>query len=308
MAFLSLPIIASAHTRWFAQGELEPFVTNEPTVLYLSGCALIAFVILLIAYIFERNKILQLNFLQPKSGNAFNRASSVLSIITGTFFMIAGTHGYLFSPNLNYGIDIPTTMIASQFLIGLMLVLGIYARLGALALMFLWFLGIAYGGVEALIENAWVLSIATFIFIMGNDYYGLSVESLKSIAKRFEKYALPILRIGTGATLLILGFSEKIFQPELGINFLTQYQWNFMQSFGFSDYLFVLSAGSVEALLGLLLILGLVTRMTAVVIAILFTIPIFIIGPIELAGHLPHFIAVVMLIIFGAGSCLKLGK
>lgn len=303
------PILVSAHTRWFAQGELEPFISTEPTLLYLLACATVSLVIVLMAYLLERYKLLQLNFLQPKTHNAFVRASSTLSIITGSFFMIAGTHGYLFSPNLNYGVHIPTSLIVFQFIVGLMLVLGVYARLGALALMLLWFSGITFGGVEALIENVWVLSIASFIFIMGNDHYGLvSAESLKKLSKKMENYALPILRVGTGATLLVLGFSEKIFQPELGMNFLSMYHWNFMHSFGFSDYLFVLSAGTVESLLGLLLVLGVMTRLVSVVIAVFFTIPIFIIGPIELAGHLPHFIAIVMLILFGAGEKLRLAK
>ena len=120
-------------------------------------------------------------------------------------------------------------------------------------------------------------------------------------------YALPVLRLGTGATLLVLGFTEKILHPEFGINFLRQYDWNFMQLLGFnySDYLFTLSAGSVEALFGLIFILGIVTRLNALVVATFFTIPLFFLGPIELAGHVPHFAAVVLLLIFGAGEHWK---
>ncbi len=110
--------------------------------------------------------------------------------------------------------------------------------------------------------------------------------------------------MGTGATLMILGFSAKILAPEFGINFLATHQWNFMTLLGFnySDYLFTLSAGAVEFLFGLIFFLGLVTRINALVVAVVFSIPLFILGPIELAGHLPHFAAVVLLLLFGSGG------
>jgi len=154
-----------------------------------------------------------------------------------------------------------------------------------------------------MIEDIWVLSIAFFILTIGNDYFSItSVRAIKPFTYGLKKYSLGILRIGTGVTLVTLGFSEKILKPELGLNFLAQHDWNFMSCLGFSDYLFVLSAGSVEALLGVLLILGVMTRVTALVIAIIFTIPLFILGPIELAGHLPHFVAVFVILLFGAGE------
>ena len=59
---------------------------------------------------------------------------------------------------------------------------------------------------------------------------------------------------------MILGFSEKILAPELGVNFLEGHSWNFMNAIGlnFSDYLFTLSAGATEFILGLVFVLGIV--------------------------------------------------
>jgi uncharacterized membrane protein YphA (DoxX/SURF4 family) len=155
------------------------------------------------------------------------------------------------------------------------------------------------------LENIWVLTTAVFIAIMGNDYFSLLGKSFfKMKLERFKPYALSVLRIGTGATLFILGFSEKILAPEYGINFLNHYHWNFMALLGFnySDYLFVISAGTVESLFGLVFLLGIVTRLNALSVAIFFTIPMFILGPIELAGHMPHFAAVILLLLYGNGG------
>ncbi len=169
----------------------------------------------------------------------------------------------------------------------------------------LWAISFFYVGVISAIENIWVLSTAIFIMIMGNDYFSLvSFSYLRDHLSRFKPFALSILRVGTGLTLLILGFSEKILAPRYGINFLESHNWNFMEKIGFnySDYLFTLSAGSVEVLLGVILLIGVVTRFTAMVTAIIFTIPLFLLGPIELAGHIPHFAAIVLLMLFGNGG------
>ncbi len=306
---LMVPFLVSAHTRWFAEGELAPYVTSEPTMLYLAIWALIALALVGVGIFFERRDILSLSFLLPRASHAFSRAAATFSMVAGAFFMIAGTHEYLFSPNLSQHVGIPTFLIILQFVVGLMFLVGVYARIAALILGALWVAGFFVAGLEAMLEDIWVLSTALFIFIMGNDYFSIvSVRAFEPYVRHLKPYALPILRIGTGTTLLVLGFSEKILRPEFGINFLRQHDWNFMHLLGFSgysDYLFVLSAGSVEAILGLILILGIATRLNVFVLAGFFTIPLFILGPIELAGHVPHFAAAVLILLFGAGEHFK---
>ncbi|MEK7509122.1 MAG: hypothetical protein AAB605_00230 [Patescibacteria group bacterium] len=309
---LTVPFLVSAHTRWFAEGELAPYVTSEPSGLYLTIWAIVAALILVCGIYFERRGTLQLSFLLPRAPHAFSRAAATFSMVAGTFFMIAGTHEYLFSPNLSHHVGIPMFLILLQFGIGLMFLVGVYARVAAFLLGALWVMGFFVAGVEAMLEDIWVLSTALFILIMGNDYFSVvSVRALEPYVRHLKPYALPILRLGTGTTLLVLGFSEKILRPELGINFLQQHDWNFMQMLGFSgytDYLFVLSAGSVEALFGLIFILGIVTRLNAFVLDCFFTAPLFILGPIELAGHVPHFAAVVLILLFGSGEHFKIAR
>ena len=301
------PLLVSAHTRWFAEGEIAPHVTSEPTGLYLFVISLIGLFIIGAAVVVERQGVLSLSFLHPTGPHVFARAAATFTMVAGAFFMIAGTHEYLFSPNLTSESGVPMVVIMSQFAIGLMFLLGVFARVGALLLGLLWVVGLYFSGTEAMIEDIWVLSIVFFILTIGNDYFRIiSMRAIKPFTYGLKKYALGVLRIGTGVTLLTLGFSEKILRPELGINFLAQHDWNFMSGFGFSDYLFVLSAGSVEALLGILLILGVMTRLTALVIAIIFITPLFILGPIELTGHLPHFVAVFVILLFGAGEHFRI--
>lgn len=300
------PVIAVAHTRWFAEGYIPPYVTTEPTVLYLTVWASVVLGIVCAGIWFERNRWFQLDFLAPTKHHSFVRAASTFTMVVGAFFVIAGTHAYLFSPNLSVESGIPMLSIVVQIVVGLAYLVGIFPRLASLFLLALWVYSFTLAGAVSMFENVWVLSTALFVLVMGNDYFSImSFSFLREHVAQYKYYALSFLRIGTGATLLVLGFSEKILRPELGMNFLTQHQWNFMPLLGFteySDYLFVLSAGSVEALFGLIFILGVVTRLNALVLAIFFTMPMFILGPIELAGHLPHFAAVIVLLLFGNGK------
>jgi len=310
LLFLLLPSLLFAHTRWFAVGEVQPYISPEPTALYVAVWAVVAGAILLAAVYCERRGFFQLSFLHPTRDHAFSRASSTFSMIAGAFFVIAGTHQYLFSPNLTVDSGVPYALVILQIVVGIAFLAGAFARVASVFLMLAWFAAFPYVGTLASLENTWVLSTALFILIMGSDYFSLMpLRALAHLTRHFHSYALPLLRIGTGATLLVLGFSEKILHPEFGINFLNQYDWNFMQFLGFewyTDYLFTLSAGAVESLLGLIFILGLATRLNALVLAVFFSIPLFILGPVELAGHLPHFAAVVVLLLFGGGERLKL--
>jgi len=304
-----IPGIALAHTRWFADTTLAEYIANEPTGLYLSVWTAIILIIISIAIIFERSHWLSFNFLKPPKPHVFERAASTFTMVTGTFLIIAGTHEYLFSPNLSLESGIPMWLVVLEILVGLAFLLGITSRVCGIVLGAMWGTLFYYAGPVAALEDIWVLSTALFITLMGNEYFSIiSFSFLRKLVAPYKDYALPFLRIGTGLTLMTLGLSEKIFAPEFGMNFLAQHHWNFIHMLGFSysDYLFTLSAGSVEFLFGLIFVLGLVTRLNAFAIAIIFTIPLFILGPIELAGHLPHFAAVVLLLLFGGGNHLKL--
>ncbi len=306
-----MPSLVFAHTKWFTSGPIDSYTASESYTTYLSVLAIVAIIIVGIGIYINRFDIFRLSFLKPKVPHSFERAAAIFSMVAGAFLLVSATNQYLFSPNLNIESGIPSIFITLEAIIGLALLVGIYDRIAAVALVLLWMSSWFIVGTVSTLENIWVLSTALFIMIMGNDYFRLvKVSPHYTFMRKYESYAIPILRIGTGATLLILGFSEKILRPEYGLNFLNQHNWNFMQQLGipYSDYLFTLSAGSVEALFGLIFILGIVTRINALIVAIFFSIPLFILGPIELAGHLPHFAAVVLILFFGAGAHFKLSS
>lgn len=302
---LAAPVLVSAHTRWFADSELQPVTTSEPTSLYLLLWGGVIAAVVAVGILLERKQWFTFNFIAPKKPHVFERAASTFTMVAGAFFLIAGTHEYLFSPNLTVASGIPMTIVVGQIIVGLSWLLGVLPRVASLLLVALWTTVFYFAGWVAAVEDIWVLSTALFVMFMGNDYFSIiSFSALRSTFAPYKRYALSILRLGTGATLMTLGLSEKILAPEFGVNFLSGHSWNFMSMLGFdySDYLFTISAGAVEFLFGLIFVLGVVTRLNALVVAVVFSIPLFILGPIELAGHLPHFAAVVLLLLFGNGG------
>lgn len=306
---LLLPTLALAHTRWFAEAPLPLVPQDEPTALYLLAWGLVAAGVVYIAWYFERNSILALSALHLKRDHAFARAASTFSMVAGAFFVIAATHGYLFAPVLTADAGVPSFLLTIELLAGVTLLAGLYSRVGALVISFLWIWIAGALGLVTALEHAWVLGASLFIVIMGNDYFTLvPMPTLAHMTSGFRSWAISLLRLSAGATLLVLGFSEKILDPALGLDFLDQHHWNFMALLGFpySNYLFVLSAGVVESLLGFLLIVGLCTRLVALTTLGIFAIPMFIMGPLELTGHLPHFAALVLLVFFGGGEKLNI--
>lgn len=298
------PLFALAHTRWFAEGNLPPYVTGEPTSFYLTVFGLAALTAVLVGVYFERRKWFQFGFLAPLQPHAFEHAASRFTIAVGAFFILVASHQNLFSPNLTIETGIPVWALYLQLLVGISFLVGAYPRFFALILAALWGMGFVWGGGVAMAEDVWVFSTAAFVFLMGNDHFALfPMTKLDMLVAPFKRHAHAILRIGVGLTLIALGFSEKLLHPEFGVNFLSQYHWNFFASLGMSDYLFTLLAGSVEAFLGLVFVLGIVTRLNALVTAVFFIMPLFILGifGMELNGHFPHFVAVIVLLLFGSG-------
>jgi len=300
--------LAHAHTKWFAEGELDALTTSEPLSFYIGVWTLIIVAIIAVGFFLQRCTKLELSKLLPNHSHSFNRAASGFTMMVGAYFVIAGSHEYFLTPNLSVASGLPYFFIIIEILVGLALLLGLAARIAAITLAVTWIFSFYFTGFISGIENIWLLSTTVFIALMGNDYFSLYSNSwLRAKLAPYKRYSLSILRIGTGTTLMVLGISEKILAPEYGINFLQQHSWNFMSSLGlqYSDLLFTISAGSVEFLFGALIAFGILTRLTTLVVAIVFTIPMFILGPVELTGHLPHFAALVLILLYGHGGHLR---
>jgi uncharacterized membrane protein YphA (DoxX/SURF4 family) len=195
-----------------------------------------------------------------------------------------------------------------EFISGVMILLGYFERLGAILLLVLFFMSVYLHGAIEMLDALEVFGFSLYLLIYGRPNLKLS-HKFNIGDFQLNEYAVPVLRIFTGLNLFVLGFSEKILNPSLTQDFLEKYNWNFMDALGFhmfTNYWFAFSAGVVESLFGVFLILGLVTRFTTLTLAVFLASTLVLLGPVELMGHLPHFSIAIIFLILGSGDKLKI--
>jgi uncharacterized membrane protein YphA (DoxX/SURF4 family) len=303
-----IPFLVSAHVKWFAHPvkEVRPYeLTDLPVIIAIIS----VIVILIIGYILEKKLKIPTWFRRIEEKWA-PYVISISSIGFGLSFLIFSYNGFIFAPNLIANGPLALLLIIVQTLAGIMILAGYYERVGGFLLVILFILGIKEYGFMEMMDTFEMLGFSLFAMIVGRPKWRIvDTEIFKEYTHKIHSYGLPLLRIGTGLNLFILGFSEKIMSPSLTENFLSLYHWNFMNNIGFTwftDYWFAFSAGVAEALFGLFLMLGLVTRTTTITLAVFLLSTLVMLGPVELMGHLPHFSIAIVLLLLGAGSRLKM--
>ncbi len=305
ITILSLPFNTNGHVKWFAEATnpVRPYEwTDLPVII-----AIIAVILTILVGIFLEKKLKVPKWFEIFTEKYAPYILSIASIGFGLSFLIFSYNGFIFAPNLIPG---EPTLLYIQAIAGIMILLGLYERVGGLLLLVLFALSVREYGFMEMMDTFEMLGFALYAMIIGRPKWKIiDGNLLRTITHKFHTYGLPLLRVGTGLNLIILGFSEKILAPSLTENFLAHYNWNFMQLIGFhgfTDYWFAFSAGVGEILFGIFFLLGLITRTTTVALAVFLVTTLYLLGPLELIGHLPHFSIAIVLIALGAGSRLKL--
>ncbi len=304
-AFLALP--AHAHLKWFVESGKPTQAFSGNLVVYTSSWLLIGLVVALIGIFLDKRYPEISRTWQPKKFEAY--ATAIVEILIGISLLISASRDVLFSININ---DVGPTHLALLMLegfIGLSLIIGLAVKQASLLLVGLWLSTLYLSDTVDVLENIWIVGAALFLFFRGRTVLRYTHEDVFSSCNIVlsQAQAISFLRIFLGVNLIFLGFSEKILCLHLGLHFLQEYQWNFMANLGltwFTDELFVFSAGAVEIILGLFLVTGWVTRLTACVLAGFFLTPPFFMGVEEMIGHIPHLTIVAAVLIFGRGASL----
>jgi uncharacterized membrane protein YphA (DoxX/SURF4 family) len=159
-----------------------------------------------------------------------------------------------------------------------------------------------------------VFWLENIVFVGAALYLLVNFTESKAFRKTWQDYSVPVLRITTGITLIAFAFSEKLIHPTLSDVFLDEHGWNFMQKIGldfFTNNYFILMAGFVETIFGILLILGVATRATTLALCGLFATSVVTMliqkGNWEVED-LPVYAVAMVLIAFGSGKHFLLKK
>lgn len=293
------------HVKWFIDYEMDAhspapiydFSLSDPAILTWLG---IVIALVITAFFLDR-KIQE----PPKKFTKFfekNKAQilHLFQVCVGISLLFASHRGAILQPHY-VGTNGTLPLEILEAITGILLIANVGVPLAAT------FLLITY-----------LTTFQLFSFVEAIDYInliGIAFFLFASQYKKrdFQKYALPSLRIFTGAALFILAFSEKLLYPDRAYEFLSRYELNFMSFVGFENYndtLFTLSAGAVEAAFGIILMLGIIPRINIVALTGFFLASnlFFYIqgyyeeGVVELMGHLPVVATAIIIFAYGAGG------
>lgn len=265
---------ASAHVKWFVDSE-DIIEQSHNTVPFFSISSKEVIIWIFITFF----AVIVFGFLDkiikaPKRLVQFgldheHSINRVAQIILGLFLIsVSFIWKIIIVPDIHIISTFTFIFALVQALMGVMYILNFYPRIASIILLgFCIAIGILNGPL-AFAENLILISLAIY-FLIKNSPANSRIFNL-------NKYAVEFVRIGTGVSLIVLAFSEKLMYPELSLAFLQIHDWNFMQPLflWFNDNLFILSVGFAEIIFGLLFIMGYLTRITTILIAIFFALSV----------------------------------
>ena len=229
----------------------------------------------------------------------------VIGVHMGVTLLVGGVSRQLFVPNLELPINLLGGVLGMvEIAIALSFIYGALARPAAAALAILWILGMLVFGPVRLIEHAEIVGIAFFLFATGRGplAFDMALDRLNKPVKPLIPYAVPVLRVALGIGLTVVAFTEKLWNIPMGLAFLSEHHFNFFPYIGLAgidDTKFLLIAGTVELLVGLMLIAGTYVRLIILVTLIPFNLTLPFLGWRELVGHLPIYGILALLLLWG---------
>lgn len=303
-----LPATAFAHVRWFT--PRGPYWDPEWQYLFsLPVLLAVVSALAVVAALMIGQRVLgdplwpRPPFLQGMEPSA----PAILGVQTAIALIYAATQLTLFVPNIELPRNLLGCAIAAvAILAGFTFITGVLTRVGALLILALFALAFVYGVWYEAIEQLFFVGIALYLVVVGRGvvrYQDDDELDRPPILDRLRPHALTILRWSAGLSIIILGFTEKLLAPDLGVAFLHGYHhFNIPQELGidwFTDRRFVYTAGIVEVTAGVALLSGYLPRVVILAIWIPFNLGIPFLPPTELIGHLPILATMYLLLVRG---------
>lgn len=310
LVFMLLSSPAEAHVKWFHQGEKPPF--DWAALFSLPSLGFVLAVLGLVAGLAALQRLRRGQGFLPNLewfGAAPERRMALYGLVPAILavhfavpLFVASVQGNLFTPRLGLPGAWAYFIGLLQAGVALALFYGGFTRVAALVLAWLWLVGIAFVGLEGVLDNAHVLGFALFFFLAGRGPIAIDRLILSRLepSPNLMRHAVRALRIGVGMGLVSAALTEKLGNPALALSFLEQQPLNFTAALGLAipNDIFLRAAGSVELLVGLCLVFNVLTREIIVIAWIPLNLTLTIFDWTELVGHLPIYGAMAVLLIW----------
>lgn len=301
---VALPSAALAHVNWFVDpheaGAHSAIAFTDP--IFLVWTVLAAAMVASSVWLDGRLPVLRIA--DTKTRHDF---IEILRVFTGMSFLLTAYEGALLAPHFAVEGGFATALLFLQAIIGILLIANRWVAAAA---------GMMLALHAGLLVKFGLLSALEYAIFVGIALFLLFNKAPLAWRDHLKPYSVAALRIGVGVALVALAYGEKLAPAALGVSFVSTYQWNFMEALGvgfFNDRLFVLSAGMVEAAMGIMLILGTTVRLAVLALSVMMALSnvVFILqgnteaALVEFVGHMPIIGAALVLLLLGYGQRLK---
>lgn len=293
------------HEPWFLSEPVEEILKHAKPLLFSEWSAftvivVLGFIALLIAafavhfFVYKTDWMKRFTaYLSPW----YVWTPIVLRTMLGGVMVISALDFVLFFPDLHFEpISFTNQMlIKGELAIGLLLLIGVYPRVVSAFGLALFISLFAFVPAITLVHYLVVPGIFLFLLIHGDP-------TLPHVARKKSHstpHALPLLRFGLAISLIVASLWNKIIHPQFALAFLETHPFTM---FGLAGEKLVLILGLVEIFLGLLVLIGIYTRLTALALFAAFTCGIGLLGIYELIYHLPFYAAAFALLTGGPGK------
>lgn len=215
VAVWCIPSLAHSHAKWFENANhihTDPSLTyhlTDPAVQLWMGLLAMG---LILAYVVERLAPPPPHVLIEKGETWWKSIIYIFQLIIGISLILTAYRGAILAPHLKVGDPLDLVMRGLEALAGLLFILNLWVKTGAVILSVLYFAVAAIFGLLTSLEYCNFLGIALFLIF---------VKSPQGSRIGYHcDWAVPLLRLFTGVALSVLAFSEKLLEPALAVDFL----------------------------------------------------------------------------------------
>jgi uncharacterized membrane protein YphA (DoxX/SURF4 family) len=275
------PLFADAHVKWFTEvtpekEKIEHILSPLFMTLTVSIAALLAVLTQLLPIL---DKIPITKRIDTVLDSHRKSSRYILKYGTAIALLIQVLSGTIFAPE--FAIDNSIIRISMWITIILLLIPIHYAtKVGALLLLALFIFQLSHSGLFHMLDYGFYLAIIG-VLLVGRT--------------KLEDWGFPFLYLGTGLSLCWVAV-EKWVYPAMSMDIIHEHA---VPTFGFPPGTFVVLAAFIEFVVGYLLVVGILNRLLAFVLTLIFISTTMLFGITEIIGHLMIHIVLIIFIIEG---------
>lgn len=273
--------MTNAHVKWFT--KLEPHKEPLESILspiFITITFLIAVILAILPQIMPKVMEWQPLATIDKKLDKYRKYSRyILKYGTAVALMIQILMGTLFAPE--YALHSSFLLIMAWAAVAFLLIPHHYStKIGSILLLILFFIVTMEYGIFHMLDYGFYIAII-FVLLIGST--------------KLENWGFPFLYLGTGLSLCWVAVEKWVF-PTLSLDIIVQHG---VPTFGFAPSLFIILSAFIEFVVGYLLVVGILNRLLAFVLTIIFVMTTTLFGGIELVGHFMIHIILIIFIIEG---------